>query len=86
MTRNEGVPTSPGSNHPDLLLHAAGPLDAESLAGVLRNSANARAALKRGAEILAYANSLRSAGLEAGDLTVGIGTVPAAVTHLAERQ
>lgn len=37
-------------------------------------------------EILACANSLRSAGLEAGDVTTGIGTVPAAVAHLAERQ
>jgi uncharacterized protein len=39
-----------------------------------------------GVEILACANSLRSAGLEAADLAVGIGTVPAAVAHLAERQ
>jgi len=108
----------PLSNDPGLLLHATGPLEAESLTGVLRSSANARAALKPGAaievvvqgagvrlltgdspikeaitnvrqlgvEILACANSLRSAGLEAADLAVGIGTVPAAVAHLAERQ
>lgn len=118
MTPNEGFPLSTGSNHPGLLLHATGPLETESLAGVLRNAANARAALKHGAaievvvqgtgvrmltgdspigdaitntrqlgiEILACANSLRSAGLEAEDLAVGIGTVPAAVAHLAERQ
>jgi intracellular sulfur oxidation DsrE/DsrF family protein len=101
-----------------LLVHAAGPLEPDTLAGILRGAANARTALKPGAaievvvqgpgvrlltadspaneaitrvrqldvEILACANSLRSAGLEAGDLTVGIGTVPAAVAHLAERQ
>ncbi|WP_227453746.1 DsrE family protein [Paenarthrobacter sp. YJN-D] len=119
MTANEGsAMSSPGPNDPGLLLHAAGPLDAEPLAGVLRSSANARAALKHGraievvvqgagvrlltgdspineaitnvqqlgVEILARATSLPSAGLEAADLAVGIGTVPAAVAHLAERQ
>ncbi|MEN8583149.1 DsrE family protein [Burkholderia sp. RS01] len=119
MTANEGSPmSSPGPNDPGRLLHAAGPLDAESLAGVLRSSANARAALKHGpaievvvqgagvrlltrhspikeaitnirqlgVEILACANSLRSAGLETADLAVRIGTVPAAVAHLTKRQ
>lgn len=103
---------------PGLLIHAAGPLEPNTLAGVLRSSANARAALNPGAaieavvqgpgvhlltadspiseaiihtqqldvEILACANSMNSASLEAEDLTAGIGTVPAAVAHLAERQ
>jgi intracellular sulfur oxidation DsrE/DsrF family protein len=85
------------------------------LAGVLRSSANARAALKPRSgdrssgprrlltadsavseaishtrqldvEILACANSMRFTGLEAEDFAAGIGTVPAAVAHLAERQ
>lgn len=36
--------------------------------------------------ILACRNSLRSAGLEAEDLEAGIGTVPAAVSYLAQQQ
>ena len=103
---------------PGLLIHAAGPSEPDTLAGILRSAANARAALKPGAAIevvvqgpgvrlltadspvneaitqtrqlnvviLACANSMRSAGLEAEDLSAGICTVPAAVAHLAERQ
>jgi intracellular sulfur oxidation DsrE/DsrF family protein len=110
------VPQAP--NGPGLLIHAAGPLEPETLAGVLRSSANARAALEPGAsievvvqgpgvrlltadslvseaithtrqldvEILACANSMRSAGLDAEDFAAGVGTVPAAVAHLAGRQ
>jgi intracellular sulfur oxidation DsrE/DsrF family protein len=37
-------------------------------------------------EILGCANSLRSAGLDAEDFAAGVGIVPAAVAHLAERQ
>ena len=39
-----------------------------------------------GVEIFACGNSMRSIGLDAEVLTVGIGTVSAAVAHLAERQ
>ncbi|UNK44247.1 DsrE family protein [Arthrobacter sulfonylureivorans] len=88
------------------------------MAGILRSSVNARAALKPaaaievvvqgpgvrllaadsplseaitqvqdlGVEIFACGNSMRSIGLDAEVLTVGIGTVSAAVAHLAERQ
>jgi len=35
---------------------------------------------------VACANSLRAVGIAAEDLTAGVGTVPAAVTHLAQRQ
>lgn len=119
MSENEGIPEVPQApNGPGLLVHATGPLEPDTLAGILRSSANARAALEPGAaievvvqgpgvrlltadspvneaithvrqldvEILACANSLRSAGLEIEDLTARIGTVPAAVAHLAERQ
>ncbi|MCG2622179.1 DsrE family protein [Arthrobacter sp. I2-34] len=48
----------------------------ESLAVLLRN----------GIAILACENSMRSAGLDAGGLTAGVGTVPAAVAYLARRQ
>jgi intracellular sulfur oxidation DsrE/DsrF family protein len=119
VSENEGTPVvTQAPAGPGLLIHAAGPLEADTLAGVLRSSANARAALKPGVaievvvqgpgvrlltadstlgeaitqttqlavEILACANSMNSTGLEAEDLTAGIGTVPAAVAHLAERQ
>ncbi|WP_427017399.1 DsrE family protein [Pseudarthrobacter sp. P1] len=118
MSANEGAPVPQEEDGPGLLIHAAGPLEPDTLAGIPRSTANARAALKPGAaievvvqgpgvrllasdspaseaithvrqldvEILACANSLRSAGLEAEDLTTGIDTVPAAVAHLAERQ
>jgi len=36
--------------------------------------------------VLACGNSMRSAGLEEKDLTAGIGVVPAAIAHLAQRQ
>jgi intracellular sulfur oxidation DsrE/DsrF family protein len=42
--------------------------------------------LAAGAGVLACGNSLRSAGLVAGDLAPGVGVVPAAVGHLARRQ
>ncbi|MCO4276031.1 DsrE family protein [Pseudarthrobacter sp. HLT3-5] len=119
MSDNEGTPVVPQApNGPGLLIHAAGPLEPDTLAGILRSSANARAALEPGAaievvvqgpgvrlltadspvsetithtrqldvEVLACANSMRSAGLETEDLTAGISTFPAAVAHLAERQ
>jgi len=34
---------------------------------------------------VACANSLRAVGIAAEDLTAGVTTVPAAVTHLAQR-
>ncbi|MGD9430718.1 DsrE family protein [Paenarthrobacter sp. C1] len=37
-------------------------------------------------DILACGNSMRSAGMEDKDLAPGIGTVPAAIAHLARRQ
>lgn len=43
-------------------------------------------ALARGIRILACGNSLRSAGLEPGGLSSGVGSVPAAIAHLATRQ
>ncbi|MCX6500145.1 MAG: DsrE family protein [Arthrobacter sp.] len=36
--------------------------------------------------VLACGNSLRSAGLEEKDLSPGIGVVPAAIAHIAQRQ
>ncbi|MFQ4149783.1 DsrE family protein [Arthrobacter sp. LAPM80] len=44
------------------------------------------ALLRRGVKVLACGNSLRSVGLEATDLTAGVGTVPAAVGYLARLQ
>lgn len=107
-----------GQARPGLLIHAAGPLEQDALAGVLRGAANARAALGRGpgievviqgpgvkllansspateaitnageldVGILACGNSMRSAGMEDEDLAPGVGTVPAAIAHLARRQ
>ncbi|OYO13960.1 hypothetical protein CGZ94_05540 [Enemella evansiae] len=37
-------------------------------------------------DILACGNSMRSAGMEDKDLAPGVGTVPAAIAHLARRQ
>jgi uncharacterized protein len=105
-------------NAKGLLIHAAGPLEPDVLAGILRSAMNARAALGPGTaiemvvqgpgvklltsgspsteaindaqrldvSILACANSMRSAGLEDKNLTPGIGTVTAAIAHLARRQ
>lgn len=39
-----------------------------------------------GVRVLACGNSLRSAGLEEADVAAGVGTVPAAIAHLAQRQ
>ncbi len=39
-----------------------------------------------GIKVLACANSLRAVGIAAENLTAGVTTVPAAVTHLAQRQ
>lgn len=53
------------------------------------NSAAAEAITSAGelhVGILACGNSMRSAGLEDKDLAPGIGTVPAAIAHLARRQ
>lgn len=101
-----------------LLIHSAGPLEQDALAGILRSAANARAALGQGSGIevviqgpgvkllakstsasdaianaaqldvgiLACGNSMRSAGMEDKDLAPGVGMVPAAIAHLAERQ
>lgn len=43
-------------------------------------------ALAQGIRILACGNSLRSVGLEPGELSAGVGSVPAAIAHLATRQ
>jgi len=43
-------------------------------------------ALARGIRILACGNSLRSVGLAPGELSSGVGSVPAAIAHLAARQ
>lgn len=37
-------------------------------------------------DILACGNGMRSAGMEDQDLAPGVGTVPAAIAHLARRQ
>jgi uncharacterized protein len=116
MSANEGAPVPQEKDGPGLLVHAAGALEPDTLAAILRSAANARTALTSRAAIevvvqgpgdrlraaaslaseaithvrqldvaiFACANRLRSAGLEAGDLTVGIGAVPAGVAHLAE--
>ncbi|OMH27857.1 hypothetical protein BKD30_02370 [Tersicoccus phoenicis] len=39
-----------------------------------------------GVDILACGNSMRSAGMGDKDLAPGVGTVPAAIAHLAQRQ
>jgi len=39
-----------------------------------------------GIKVLTCANSLRAVGIAAEDLTAGVTIVPAAVTHLAQRQ
>lgn len=107
-----------GPSGKGLLIHAAGPLEQDALAGILRGATNARAALdpatdievvvqgvgvkllaagspateainnarQLGVSILACGNSMRSAGLEEKELIPGIGMVPAAIAHLAERQ
>lgn len=97
-----------------LLIHSAGPLEQDALAGILRRASNARAALTPGTgievvvqgpgvkllatnspatsarhldvSILACGNSMRSAGLEEKGLAPGIDMVPAAISHLAQRQ
>ncbi len=46
----------------------------------------ARNAHTHGIKVFACANSLRTVGIAAEDLTAGVTTVPAAVTHLAQRQ
>jgi uncharacterized protein len=103
---------------PGLLIHSAGPLEEDALAGVLRSAANARAALGQGCGIevvvqgpgvkllannsaaaeaitnagqldvgiFACGNSMRSAGMDDEDLAPGVGTVAAAIAHLAWRQ
>ncbi|MGW6172569.1 DsrE family protein [Arthrobacter sp. NPDC055138] len=43
-------------------------------------------ARKLDVRILACGNSMRSAGLEDGDLALGVEAVPAAIAHLAQRQ
>lgn len=43
-------------------------------------------ALAGGIRILACGNSLRSVGLTPGQLSNGVGSVPAAIAHLANRQ
>lgn len=42
--------------------------------------------LVQGIRILACGNSLRSAGLAPGELSSSVGSVPAAISHLATRQ
>lgn len=42
--------------------------------------------LRTGTRLLACTNSLRSANVEPDMLAAGVGTVPAAITHLAIRQ
>ncbi len=119
MPMNQTTPeATKAGNGKGLLIHAAGPLEQDALAGILRSAANARAALhpETGIEvvvqgpgvkllaagspaaeavsdarqldvsILACGNSMRSAGLEEKDLTPDVGTVPAAIAHLAQRQ
>ncbi|WP_255771665.1 DsrE family protein [Pseudarthrobacter sulfonivorans] len=119
MAPSVGSPAgAPDAATRGLLIHAAGPLEPDALAGILRSAANARAALgvaaaievvvqgpgvrllaagsaldealgdarQLGVHLLACGNSLRSAGLEDNDLAPGIGTVPAAIAHLARRQ
>ena len=57
---------------------------------MLSNSSPVTEALKQAQGlnigILACGNSMRSAGLQAEDLTGGVDTVPAAIAHLTERQ
>lgn len=43
-------------------------------------------ALVQGIRILACGNRLRSVGLEPGELSSGVGSVPTAIAHLATRQ
>ncbi|WP_024368504.1 DsrE family protein [Arthrobacter sp. TB 26] len=107
-----------GRGRRGLVAHSAGPLPDDALAGVLRSSQNAVAALgpgvpieaviqgpgvahlaegsvfgeaisaavASGVRVLACGNSLRSAGVAAEHLLPGVGMVPAAIAHLAERQ
>lgn len=118
MSLNETAETANDQDGRGLLIHAAGPLEQDALAGILRSASNTRAALGPGTgievviqgpgvkllavnspatetingarqldvSILACGNSMRSAGLEEKDLTPGIGSVPAAIAHLAQRQ
>ena len=43
-------------------------------------------AMDEGLDIVACANSMRRAGVDPDQVIPGVGTVPAAVVHLAERQ
>jgi uncharacterized protein len=57
------------------------------LASEAREAEEASApAVEDGVTITACRNSLRSEGIDAASLTAGVGVVPAAVAHLAQRQ
>ena len=61
---------------PGVLLLAAGSLAKDAIDD----------ARLRDVHLLACGNSMRSAGLEEADLAPGVGSVPAAIAHLARRQ
>ncbi|NVM96750.1 hypothetical protein G6034_17940 [Arthrobacter sp. AETb3-4] len=71
-----GVPVEVVVQGPGVSLLAAGSTLEESVSEVLA----------QGIRILACGNSLRSVGLEPGELSAGVGSVPAAIAHLATRQ
>jgi intracellular sulfur oxidation DsrE/DsrF family protein len=71
-----GVPVEVVVQGPGVSLLAAGSTQEKSVSE----------ALAQGIRILACGNSLRSVGLEPGELSAGVGSVPAAIAHLATRQ
>lgn len=71
-----GVPVEVVVQGPGVSLLAAGSTQEELVSE----------ALAQGIRILACGNSLRSVGLEPGELSAGVGSVPAAIAHLATRQ
>ena len=84
MSRHATAPET-GHSGPGLLIHSAGPLEKDALAGILRSATNARAALGQGAgievvvqgpgvKLLATNSPAAEAITSAGELRVGILT------------
>jgi intracellular sulfur oxidation DsrE/DsrF family protein len=82
-TATNAVAALPSSRPIEVLVQGPG---VRMLAAGSSVTAAVREALGTGMRLLACGNSLRSAGLEPPALTPGVGAVPAAIAHLAQRQ
>ncbi|MCB5291801.1 hypothetical protein [Arthrobacter sp. SO3] len=68
-----------------LLVHSAGPADSAGISAALRSAANAVAALPPGVPVEVVVQG-PGVGLAPGELSSGVGSVPAAIAHLGTRQ